>query len=63
MQMTGWLAQQLWPPQRELLALLEGKVQGAKEVSLSATARTGAGLEGHLLVVTHNPSSFSSSQR
>lgn len=62
MQMTGWLAQQLWPPQRELLALLEGKVLGAKEeVSLSATARTGAGLEGRLLVFTHNPSSFSSS--
>lgn len=62
MQMTGWLARQLWPPQRELRALLEGKVLGAKEeVSLSATARTEPGLEGRLLVFTHNPSSFSSS--
>lgn len=63
MQMTGWLGQQLWSPRPGLLALLEGMVLGAKEeVSLSATAKTGAGLAGRLSVFTPNPSSFSSSQ-
>ena len=57
MQMTGWPGQQLWAPQRGLLALL-----AAKEVSSSAKTRAGAGLGGHLLVSTPNPFSFSSSQ-
>lgn len=63
MQMTGWLGQQLRPPQAGLFALLEGIVLGVKEaMSLSATTRTGTGLEGHLLVFMPNLSSFSSSQ-
>lgn len=63
MQMTGWLVQQLWPPQPGLLALLEEMVLGAKEeVSSSATTRAEAGLGGQLLVFTPNPSSFFSSQ-
>lgn len=63
MQMTGWLGQQLWPPQPGLLALLEEMVLEAKaEVSSSATTRAGAGLGGHRLVFTPNPSSFSSFQ-
>lgn len=61
MQMTGWLGQQLWPPQPGLLALLEEMVLEAKaeEVSSSATTRAEAGLGGRLLVFTPNPSSFS----
>lgn len=60
MQMTGWLAAAV--PQRELRALPEGKVLGAKGggVSLSATARTEPGLRD-VCWFSHNPSSFSSS--